>query len=159
MGYPLPKLTSKNQHQFFGKKVKHGDLFNYSQVFLHNDVVKLAKKHGYWVDYCKPESKEYKMHGCFTCYAYEIEASANEMIKNSEEKSLPDQWGEFSNKITTLLSRFEEKKEEAAKVREELREIADEITEVVESFDDGVEGMEEALETFKHAIDDMSRYV
>ena len=161
MGYPIPKLTIQNQHKFFGENVTHGDLFLYSGSFLLRDVGVLAKKAGYWIDYCKPGSQEYKMHGSQVCYAYHIATSAEEMEKNSweEKKSLPEQWGEFSNKISTLLERFEEKKNEAAKVRDDLREIADEITEVVESFDDGVEGMEEALETFKHAIDDMSRYV
>ena len=157
MGYPLPKLTIKNQHEFFGYKVNHNDLFSYSTAFMVKDVEVLARKHGFWIEYCPPGSKEYKMHGSMVCYAYGIVAA--EMERNSEEKSLPKQWGEFSNKITSLLGKFEEKKNEAAKVRDDLRNIADEITEVVESFDDGVEGMEEALETFRHALDDMSRYV
>lgn len=161
MGYPIPKLTRQNQHKFFGKNVNHGDLFSYSGAFLLRDVGHLAKKAGFWIDYCKPGTQEYKMHGSQVCYAFNIETSADEMNKNSwdTEKPLPEQWEEFSNKITTLLGKFEEKKEEAAKVRDELREIAEELTEIVESFDDGVEGMEEALRIFKDSIDDMSRYV
>lgn len=147
MGYPLQKLTRKNQHNFFGVKVKHGELFNYSQAFLFKDIQVLAKKHGFWVDYCKPETDEYMKHGTFTVWAYEI-----------SEPLLP-QWESFKDKIGDLLLQFEAKKNEAAKVRDDLREIAGEIQDIVESFYDGVDGMEEALETFRHALDDMSRYV
>lgn len=162
MGYPLPKLTRQNQHKFFGYKVNHGDLFNYSQSFLFRDVEILARKHGFWVEYCKPDTKEYKMHGDMTCYVYSIAKAADEMERNSwdtKEGSLGEAWEAFTEKLTGLVDKFEEKKEEAAKVRDDLREIADEITEIVESFDDGVEGLEVAIETFRHSIDDMSRYV
>jgi len=160
MGYPLPKLTIKNQHEFFGKQVKHGDLFIYSQSFLFKDVDTLAKKEGFWVAYCSPDTKEYRMHGHFTCYAYEIEKAAEEMNRNSwEVKPLPEKWEEFRTKIGDLVLQFEAKKEQAAKIRDDLRSIAGEIEDIVDSFDDGVEGLEEALEQFKCALDDMSRYV
>ncbi len=163
MGFPLPKLTRKNQHDFFGKEVKHGDLFNYSQAFLMSDVIHLAKKSRFWIDYCNPDKKEYKMHGAFTCYAYEIGLTglSEKTVEswNTKEESLPGQWDEFNNKIVLLLKKFEEKKEEAAKIRDELRYMAEEITEIVESFDDGVDGIEEALRMFRDAMDDMSRYV
>ena len=159
MGYPIPKLTRQNQHKFFGKSVNHGDLFSYSGAFLLRDVGHLAKKAGFWIDYCKPGTQEYKMHGSQVCYAFNIEQTQNPLDMDAEKISLPEAWEVFTKKLTGLIDKFEQKKEEAAKVRDDLREIADEITEVVESFDDGVEGMEAALETFRHAIDDMSRYV
>jgi len=160
MGYPIPKLTRSNQHKFFGDNVKHCDLFSYSDAFLLKDVGDLAKKHGYWIGYCKPGTQEYKMHGSQVCYAYEIERAAEEMEKNSwDTKALPEKWEEFRTKIGDLVLQFEAKKEQAAKIRDDLRSIVGEIGDIVDSFDDGVEGLEDALEQFKHALDDMSRYV
>ena len=159
MGHPLPKLTRSNQHKFFGERVKHGDLFNYTfSSFLWGDVEFLAKRHGFWVEYCKPGTKEYKVHGDATCYAYEKEKSAEEMIKNSEP-SIPEKWLEYRDKIGDLVLRFETKKNEVAKLRDDLRSISEEINEIVESIDDGVEGFNDALETFRHALDDISRYI
>jgi len=156
MGYPLPKLTRKNQHTFFGKDVKHGDLFNYSMAFLFPDIEHLAKKHGYWIKYCGSGTDESKKHGSFVCYAYELNM---EFEKETSEPTISERWEESRNKIGDLVLRFEAKKNEVAKLRDDLRYIAEEATEIVDSIDDGVEGMEDAIESFKHALDDMSRYI
>lgn len=150
MGYPLPKLTRKNQHNFFGVQVKHGDMINYSQAFMFRDVGILAQKHGYSVRYAT--QPERMMHGSFTCRVISIE----EAMKEEENKE-----GTVKNiiKMKDILGKFEEKKEEAARVRDELRHIASEVQEVAQSFEDGVDGLEEAIDTMQRALDDMSTYV
>lgn len=151
----LPKLTIRNQHSFFGKNVKHGELFSYSDSFLLRDVRHLAKKQGYWIDYCKPGSLPYKMHGSQVCYAHEIEKAAEEM----EAASFPNKLIEKISELRNMLKVFDI-------FLFELRTMAEEIEEIADSFDDGVEGIEDALRTIQDALDDisdfcsfMSRYV
>ena len=169
----IQNLTIKNQHNFFGVKVMHKELFSYTAAFMYRDVETLAKKHGYMVEYCDPDTIQYRTYGDRTCIALE-RAEVEKTIGESKgtdpmeamsslgwnvEKPLPAQWEEFRTKIGDLVLEFEGKKNEAADIRDRLRDIADEIRDIVESFDDGVEGMDEAIEQFKHALDDMSRYV
>ncbi len=164
MGYPLTKLTIKNQHEFFGVKVKHGELFNYSQSFLYRDIEILARKNDYWILYCKPGTREYKMHGDMTCYAFSVVQAMDEMTLASTPKRKAT--AEDVARIVAVLAKFEVKKDEAAKVRDELREIASEVEEVSQSIEDGVDGvddgikcMKDALEFFQAALDDMSQYL
>jgi hypothetical protein len=181
----IPKLTINNQHDFFGVKAKHKELFNYTAAFLYRDVENLAKQHGYMTEYCDPDTLQYRTYGDRTCTALEraeVEKTIGEdtrgvapaeeamgslglpeqqwdVDKKETAPGLPKQLEEFRTKIANLVLEFESRKNEAADIRDKLRDIADEIKDIVESFDDGVEGMDEALEQFKHALDDMSRYV
>ncbi len=159
----IPKLTVKNEDNFFGVKVKHKELFNYTAAFMYRDVEILAKKRGYMVEYCTPNTIQYRTYGDRTCTALKIDPmeamGAIQPLGWNVEKPLPAQWEEFRTKIGDLVLEFEAKKNEAADIRDKLRDIADEIKDIVESFDDGVEGMDEAIEQFRHALDDMSRYV
>lgn len=67
----VPKLTIKNQHNFFGVEVVHKELFNYTAAFLYRDVENLAKQHGYMVEYCDPDTIQYRTYGDRTCTALE----------------------------------------------------------------------------------------
>jgi len=67
----IPKLTINNQHDFFGVKVKHKELFNYTAAFLYRDVENLAKQHGYMTEYCDPDTLQYRTYGDRTCTALE----------------------------------------------------------------------------------------
>jgi hypothetical protein len=51
----------------FFARLKVGDVFTYSDAYLFVEVAQLAKKCGRFILYCRPDSDEYKAHGCFTC--------------------------------------------------------------------------------------------
>ena len=160
----IPKLTVKNQDNFFGTKVKHLEYFTYTAAFLYGDVLAFADKAGYHIEYCDHTTVQYRALKREESWEVKVTQTRLAAIEEPEATepttpSLPEQWIEFRNKVGDLVLRFEADKNEAARIRDRLRDTAEEISSIVESFDDGVEGMDEALRTFRHALDDMSQYV
>jgi hypothetical protein len=64
--------------KFFSKLVP-GDIFVYSDAYMHDEVVALARKYGKAIEYFTPGTVEYKAYGCYTC-------GVTEEILNAEQR-------------------------------------------------------------------------
>lgn len=83
MKVSLSKLTEKNKNVFFNHltNLEVGVVFTYSQSFLYRDVQKLAFEKGVIIEYCPPESEEYKKFGCFVCKIVAVNATQYDLIE------------------------------------------------------------------------------
>lgn len=59
-------LTENNEATFFNK-LEEGDVFTYSEAFDAKEVIQKAKLRGKDIEYCAPETAEYRKYGCYTC--------------------------------------------------------------------------------------------
>jgi len=50
----------------FFSSLKTWDVFTYSQSFSADEVMVLAESFGLGVEYCRPDTRAYREHGCFT---------------------------------------------------------------------------------------------
>ena len=70
----IGKLTEQNKVQFI-VNLKENDVFTYSSSFDAKEVIRLGKSAGVEIEYCKPNSKNYKLYGSFTCKVVPTDAA------------------------------------------------------------------------------------
>lgn len=61
----LKKITARNQHNFFND-LGVGEVFNYAKRYEPQELIELAEQYDLIIEYCNPETTEYREHGAFT---------------------------------------------------------------------------------------------
>lgn len=59
------KIIISNQDKFF-ENCKMGEVFTYAERYIPQELIEMASLFGVVVEYCPPNTPEYKEHGCNT---------------------------------------------------------------------------------------------